>query len=74
MRLKYSPHAKDQIKYRNIPFSKIRPTVKSPEKIIFSYKTRKLYQKTFGKKTLEVVVVEKGDIMIVVTCYYLYEN
>jgi len=69
--LKYSPHAKDQIKYRNIPLQKIRSTVKFPEKVISSYKNRKLFQRTFKKKILEVVTIEEDGILIVVTCYYL---
>lgn len=74
MRLKYSLHAKVQLKYRKISLFKIRTTIKSPHNIIPSYKDRKLFQRKFKNKTLEVVIVDEGSIMIVVTAYYLYEN
>lgn len=74
MRLRYSSHAKDQIKYRRIDLAMVRLTVKSPDNIVPSYKNRKLFQKKFKKKTLEVVAVEEGSIMVIVTSYYLYED
>lgn len=74
MKTKYSLHAEDQIKYRNISKRSIQNAIKFPTKIVKSYKNRVLYQKTSRKKTLEVVAVEEGGILIIVTAYYLYEN
>lgn len=74
MRIKYSQHAKEQIKYRGISLLNIRKSIKFPDKVISSYKSRWLYRKKFGKRILEVVIVEEGSIIVVVTSYYIYEN
>ena len=70
-RIEFSDHAKDQNSIRKIPNSRIVETVKLPDRTIPSFRRRELRQKTYGNKTLEVVTVKEGNVIIVVTQYYL---
>jgi hypothetical protein len=54
----FSKHAIEQNNKRKIPAEFIYQTVETPEKTINSIKGRKLLQKSFGDKILEVVIVE----------------
>lgn len=71
MKIVFSSHSKEQNKIRKIPVSKIKQTLLNPDKIIKSYRDRKLYQKSFGSKMVEVVVKIEDETLIVITQYYL---
>ncbi|MBM3283596.1 hypothetical protein FJY90_05125 [Candidatus Gottesmanbacteria bacterium] len=47
--------------------------LKNPEETINSFRGRKLKRRKFGHKILEVVTITEGDIIIVITQYYLGE-
>lgn len=71
MPIEFSDHAKKQIKKRGISQKKIIETVRNPEEIILSFKTRRLRHKTFGDKILRVITITEGSRITVVTSYYI---
>lgn len=73
MGIKFSDHALEQIKRRGLSRKKILETVKSPDSELSSSRGRRLLQKKFGGKVLEVVTVEVENEVIIVTAYFLYE-
>lgn len=73
MSIEFSDHALEQIKARKISKSRILTTVKKPENKLKSFKNRRLRQKRFGSKILEVVTVTEGSRIKVITEYYLEE-
>ena len=74
MSIKFSDHARKQIKERKIPVNRVNETVKNPERKIFSSRNRKLRQRQFGSKILEVVTVTEGSRITVITVYYLKDD
>lgn len=71
MKIKLSDHAKKQRIERQIPLVQILKTVKRPKNKAESFKNRRLLQRNFGGKILEVVTVKDEDTTIVITEYYL---
>lgn len=71
MKIALSQHAKDQILARSIPLKAIEFTLKTPDRIVPSFRNRTLYQKAFGDKILEVVTIKENKMLIVITVYYL---
>lgn len=71
MKITLSQHAKDQILIRGIPLKAIEFAIKTPDRIVPSFRGRLLYQKEFGGKILEVVTIEENKTTIVITVYYL---
>lgn len=74
MSINFSGHAQEQLKERKISQKRAISVVKNPDKRFSSYKNRKLRQKRFGSKILEVVTVTEGPRTTVVTAYYLKEE
>lgn len=74
MSIKYSNHAKKQIKERKISVIRVSKAVENPEIKIISSRNRKLRQRQFGSKLLEVVTVTEGSRITVITAYYLEEE
>lgn len=74
MPITFSDHAKRQLEKRKISRVLARKVVESPNKILPSFRGRKLRQKRIGDKLLEVVTKTEGARIIVVTAYYLEEN
>lgn len=73
VKIEFSDHSLKQNLDREIPSSRVRKTVDDPDEMLSSFRERKLYRKKFADKTLEVVIVEEPDKMIVITFYYLKE-
>lgn len=71
MPIKFSEHAKVQLKKRRISKKRIFETVRNPQEIIPSYKNRRLRRKLFGGKILQVVTIAEGSKITVVSSYYL---
>lgn len=74
MNIRLSDHAKKQRIERKIPLKEILQTIKNPESKAKSFQNRRLLQREFSGKILEVVTVKDEDITIVITQYYLEEN
>jgi hypothetical protein len=74
MKVLFSDHAVGQIRKRKISKQLILEVINEPEKEIGSFRTRRLLQKRFGGKILEVVIVRVESILTVITAYYLEEK
>jgi len=71
MPIVFSEHAKKQLKERNISRERTIETVKSPDAILATFKDRRLRQRRFGGRILEVVTVTEGSRITIITAYYL---
>lgn len=77
MPIKFSDHAKSQLKKRGISQKLAIETVENPDETEDSFKARKLRRKSINDKILEVVTKTEGNKITIVTGYYLkgkYEN
>ena len=74
MKIEFSDHAKSRIAFRKISKRRVLAALNKPDKSIDSFKERLVFRKKFTPKVLEVVAKMEGDIMVVVTAYYLYEG
>lgn len=70
----FSEHAKERNRKRKIPEEWILETVRDPDKIISSFRDRKLRRKRFDDRLLEVVTKTEGSKITVVTQYFLEEE
>lgn len=73
MEIVFTEHAKDRLFQRNIKEKEVRQTLKNPDRILKSFGRRKIAQKRFQEKILEVVFREEKGIIIVITNYWLEE-
>jgi hypothetical protein len=73
MPIVFSDHAKEQIKRRDISMELVIETVQIPEKILSSFRGRKLRQRRTHAKLLEVVTTTEGSRITVITAYFLEE-
>lgn len=73
MEIEFSDHVVEQIKRRGISKKKVLETVDNPDREMLSSRGRRLLQKKFGDKVLEVVSVWEKGRLIIVTAYYLHE-
>ena len=74
MSIKFSEHASNQTKRRNISKIEVIKTIRNPDKIIASFRGRKLRRRLVSSKILEVVTRTEGSEIIVITAYYSEEN
>ena len=74
MSIEYSQHAQKQIRSRKIPLKRVNETVRDPKQKIKSFKNRRLRQRRFGSKILEVVTITEGSKISIITAYYLKEK
>lgn len=65
----FSDHAKENLKERYISKKRTIETVRDPDRILISFKNRRLRQRRFDDKILEVVTVTEGSQINVVTAY-----
>ena len=71
MPIVFSEHAKKQLKERNISRERTVDTVENQDRMLASFKSRRLRQRRFGDRILEVVTVTEGSRITIVTVYYL---
>lgn len=71
MPIKFSGHAKFQLKKRHIPQKLIFSTVKNPDEILPSLKNRRLRRKLVSGKILQAVTITEGSRITVISGYYL---
>lgn len=74
MEVQFSEHSKQRLISRKICLEDLRGTISEPDRILDSYKDRKLFQKKIHDKILEVVTVEEDNKIIVITAYLLEED
>ena len=70
----FSAHAVQRIRARKISRLLVVETIKHPQKIISGNRGRKLRQRKFGDKILEVITITEGSDIIIVTQYWLEEG
>ena len=73
MPIEFSDHAKRQLKMRNISERIVIQAIRDPQKILTSFRGRKLRQINVRGKLLEVVTKTEGSRITVVTAYFLEE-
>ncbi len=71
VKIKFSDHARIQIKRRNIPETLIIKGVKEYERMIKSYRGRSVRQMYHQNAMLEIVTITEDSIITVITAYYL---
>jgi hypothetical protein len=69
--IKFSQHAEAQLKTRNISHNRVKQTISKPEKVSKSYRGRKVLNRKYNSKILEVIIREGENDIIVITAYYL---
>ena len=74
MKIKFSDHSLDRIKQRKISKTLIIKVIREPEKMMGSFRDRKLFRISVRDKILEVVVVKEKGVFIIITAYYLEKN
>ena len=71
MPVKFTDHARFQLKKRHISQKLITETVKNPDEILPSFKNRRLRRKMVSGKILQVVTITEGPRITVISGYYL---
>lgn len=74
MPINFSEHAKFQLKKRKISQKLVIQAVQKPDKVLISYKGRRLRRIKVSDKLLEVVTTTEGSIITIITGYYLKEK
>jgi hypothetical protein len=71
MKIVYSPHALKRLKQRKILVVEVLKTLKNPDNEFDSARNRKIVNKRFSRRTLEIVYVIENKTLIIITLYYL---
>lgn len=71
MKIIFTAHAKERILERGILLSDIKNAVAYPTSHLWSYPPTQKIQKIVKGKTLEIVFEPKGQVIIIITAYYL---
>ena len=71
MKIVFSDHANSQRAERKIPKKYILETIKNPGDSLKSFKNRRLLQRQFSGRILEVVTIKEENILTVITEYWL---
>ena len=71
MKIIFTDHSKKRIFERGILISDIKKAISSPTSNLWSYSPTQKIQKIIKGKTLEIVFEQKGQIIIIITAYYL---
>ncbi|OGE38156.1 hypothetical protein A3D79_01790 [Candidatus Daviesbacteria bacterium RIFCSPHIGHO2_02_FULL_39_8] len=71
MPIKFSDHAKFQLRKRHISQRQVLDVVRNSEEIRPSYKNRRLRRKLVGGKILQTVTITEGSKITVISGYFL---
>lgn len=71
MKIIFTEHAKERICERRILIKDIRKGILLPTSHLWSYSPTIKIQKIINGKTLEIIYEQKGQIIIIITAYYL---
>ncbi len=69
--IKFSDHAKFQLRKRHLSQRQVLETVRNPQEIRPTFKNRRLRRKLIGDKILQVVTITEGSRITVISGYYL---
>ena len=67
MKIKYTSHAMERMKLRQITDKMVEETIFNPEKISEGYSNRKLAYRTYKEGLLKIVYTEKQNEIIVIS-------
>ena len=70
MKFVYTNHAIENITERKISRIIVEETIRNPDKVIISKKSRKIAQKVIGNRLLRVIYKEAEKVYIVITVYF----
>lgn len=73
MSIKFSEHARQQLKRRNISENLVKKAVQNTKEILPNFRDRKLRRMKNGDKMLEVITRTEGSRITIITAYYLEE-
>jgi hypothetical protein len=71
MKIIFTVHSKERISERGILISDVKKAIASPTSHLWSYPPTQKIQKIVKGKTLEIVFEQKGQVIIIITAYYL---
>ena len=71
MKIIFTDHSKERVSERGILISDIKNAISSPTSNLWSYPPTQKIQKIIKGKTLEIIFEQKGQIIIIITAYYL---
>lgn len=71
MRIVYTKHAKDMLKLRKLPKTKVKACLKNPDVVVQARQNKQAYLKDFGNNYLKVIAVPELNKLIVITLYWL---
>lgn len=71
MKIIYTKHAEEMLKFRNIERSLVNECIDKPDQILPARDGKKIYLKDFGTNYLKVIVDEEENYIVVVTLYWL---
>jgi len=71
MKIIFTVHSRERISERGILVSDIKKAIASPTSELWSYTPTQKIQKIIKGKTLEIIFEQKGQIIIIITAYYL---
>lgn len=71
MKVIYTKHAEEMLKFRNITKSLVDKCVRKPDQVISTREGKKIYLKDFGNNYLKTIVAEEEKYIVIVTVYWL---
>ena len=71
MKIIFTDHSKERILERGISISDVKKAIVSPTSNLWSYPPTQQRQKIITGKTLEIIFEQKGQLIIIITAYYL---
>ena len=71
MKIVFTVHSRERISERGILISDIKNAIALPTSNLWSYPPTQKIQKIIKGKTLEIVFEQRGQIIIIITAYYL---
>lgn len=71
MKIIFTGHSKQRISERGILKSEIEKAVDNPTSVLLSYGSTERIQKIIKSRTLEIVLERNGQIITIITAYYL---
>lgn len=71
MKIIYTKHAEEMLRFRNISKLLVEKCIRKPDRVLPAREGKKVYLKDFGNNYLKTIVAEDERYIIVVTVYWL---
>lgn len=69
--IKFTIHARERLTERGIKISDIKQAVLYPDYKRHTFENKILVRKSFSKETLEVIYIQNGNNILIITAYFL---